>query len=94
MPRILARDAHRCRICGGRATEVHHTRPGVETDDSLWSLCSACHRTITQMQAGRARWADAEHASAPIVAQSDALDVGLFAARASERAPDNRTSFG
>jgi len=69
VPRILARDRHRCRICGQPATEVHHTRPGVETDDSLWSLCADCHRTVTQMQAASARW---ERAHAPEQTLDDA----------------------
>jgi len=56
--RILARDAHRCRSCGGSATEVHHTRPGAESDDLLVSLCSPCHLAATLAQAAAARWAD------------------------------------
>jgi 5-methylcytosine-specific restriction endonuclease McrA len=53
--RILARDGHRCRACGGLATEVHHTIPGTEADDTLVSLCHPCHRVITAAQALAAR---------------------------------------
>jgi 5-methylcytosine-specific restriction endonuclease McrA len=53
--RVLARDGHRCRRCGQRATEVHHTVPGVEADELLVSLCTPCHAVISAEQAAEAR---------------------------------------
>jgi 5-methylcytosine-specific restriction endonuclease McrA len=53
--RILTRDGHACRQCGNPATEVHHAVDGREDDDSLISLCSACHRRITAVKARAAR---------------------------------------
>jgi hypothetical protein len=55
--RILDRDAHACRWPGGTtpATEVHHTRPGVEADHLLVSLCPPHHLLVTQAQAALAR---------------------------------------
>jgi 5-methylcytosine-specific restriction enzyme A len=53
--RILTRDGHRCRSCGAPASEVHHTRRGIEADEFLVSLCERCHERITQIEAARAR---------------------------------------
>jgi 5-methylcytosine-specific restriction endonuclease McrA len=53
--RILRRDGHRCRACGGVATEVHHTIPGAEADDLLVALCHPCHAALTAQQALAAR---------------------------------------
>jgi len=61
VPRVLARDGWTCRlgfvgVCVGHATEVHHTRPGVEDETTLVAACGPCHRVITQQQAADARW--------------------------------------
>jgi hypothetical protein len=42
-------------MCGAPATEVHHVARHVEADELLVSLCSTCHRAITQAEAARAR---------------------------------------
>jgi hypothetical protein len=53
--RILARDPV-CRRCHQRASaEVHHLRPGVETDDALAGVCHACHVIETARQSAAAR---------------------------------------
>jgi 5-methylcytosine-specific restriction endonuclease McrA len=51
--RILERDAHRCRYCGGRATTVDHVRPVDQggTDDA-WNLVAAC-RTCNESKGAR-----------------------------------------
>lgn len=49
--RILRRDGNRCRYCGGEATEVHHTQPGLEVDAYLVAVCHGCHNIATQAQA-------------------------------------------
>jgi len=58
--RVLARDAWLCRLrfagCTVHASEVHHARPGDESDEALWSACGPCHRVVTQRQAAAARW--------------------------------------
>lgn len=45
---VLDRDGHRCRICGNRATQVHHTRYakkiGSEPIEWLIAICNRCHR--------------------------------------------------
>src|SRR3990167_939653 len=57
--RILERDMHMCRNCGGRATEVDHIVPvhqgGTGDDRNLVSLCESCHDKKT----GRARQSQA-----------------------------------
>ena len=63
--RILDRDGHACRDCGQPAAEVHHTRPGVELDELLLSLCSACHLARTLDQAATARAASAPGERSP-----------------------------
>jgi 5-methylcytosine-specific restriction protein A len=54
-PRILARDAHRCRTCGKRATTVDHVIPthlgGCEHDHNLQALCAPCHASKTGREA-------------------------------------------
>lgn len=45
---VLKRDNWRCVYCGGRATEVHHTRYakyniGKEPIEWLVSVCKSCH---------------------------------------------------
>lgn len=44
---ILARDAHRCALCGQPATEVDHITPvahgGTDQPWNLRSLCHDCH---------------------------------------------------
>lgn len=53
--RILRRDPL-CRGCwSAPSTEVHHTVPGVETDELLAGLCHDCHAAITAAQALAAR---------------------------------------
>jgi hypothetical protein len=47
--RILALDNHRCRVCGGTATAVHHrTYEDYRTprDEDLVSLCRGCHEAV------------------------------------------------
>jgi 5-methylcytosine-specific restriction endonuclease McrA len=47
--KVLARDRHRCVVCGAPAVEVHHRRPlalgGAELPplDQLDSRCADCH---------------------------------------------------
>jgi len=57
--RVLARDHHACRLrypcCTGTATEVHHTRRGVEDEATLLSACASCHAVVTSWQALAAR---------------------------------------
>ena len=48
---VLKRDNWRCVYCGGRATQVHHTRYtkyniGREPIDWLVSICEDCHDSI------------------------------------------------
>jgi hypothetical protein len=59
-PRILERDKHVCRCCGGAATQVHHRSyaPAVmrgENDDELASLCDGCHNYIGFDESGKKR---------------------------------------
>lgn len=46
---VLARDNHKCQVCGDPATVVHHETPiskgGAEYDqDNCISLCDDCHK--------------------------------------------------
>ena len=48
---VLKRDNWRCVYCGGRATQVHHTRYakyniGREPIEWLVSVCDDCHESI------------------------------------------------
>jgi len=48
---VLRRDNWRCVYCGGRATQVHHTRYakyniGREPIEWLVSVCEDCHNSI------------------------------------------------
>ena len=48
---VLKRDNWRCVYCGGRATQVHHTRDakyniGREPIEWLVSICNDCHESI------------------------------------------------
>jgi len=48
---VLKRDNWRCVNCGGRATQVHHTRYakyniGREPIEWLVSICNDCHESI------------------------------------------------
>jgi len=48
---VLKRDNWRCVYCGGRATQVHHTKYakyniGREPIDWLVSICKDCHDSI------------------------------------------------
>jgi hypothetical protein len=53
---VLARDGHRCRICGGRErVAVHHRRPGRHDRDLLISVCIRCHTRLHRL-AGLRRW--------------------------------------
>ncbi len=50
---VLRRDNWRCVYCGGRATQVHHTRYakrniGKEPIEWLVSICNPCHRSQHQ----------------------------------------------
>jgi 5-methylcytosine-specific restriction protein A len=53
--RILARDGHRCAMCGSRATDVDHIVPvsqgGSEVDSNLQSLCRTHHASKTGREA-------------------------------------------
>lgn len=59
-PNILARDSHRCLMCGyGEVLDVHHILPlsrgGTNYEHNLVTLCANCHRlahrgTITPAQ--------------------------------------------
>lgn len=56
-PRILARDGHRCYLCGGHATEVDHVERGDDHRDSnLKAICIPCHRAKTAAEANAVRW--------------------------------------
>src|SRR5258706_3141166 len=63
--RILARDGGVCVVCETTAKEVHHhdydeaTMRG-ENDDSLVSLCEACHRSIEFSTSGEKRTSSRE----------------------------------
>lgn len=50
----MMRDSLTCRVCGDKATEVHHVAyPGSLEDDRLAnviSLCSPCHRELHNAQ--------------------------------------------
>ena len=53
--RVLARDHHECRVCGGSAwLVVHHRRPR-HTYDNLITLCAACHARLHRLR-GMKRW--------------------------------------
>lgn len=46
--RILARDKHRCLLCGATSNlDVHHVKSqkqgGSSADDNLATLCAGCH---------------------------------------------------
>jgi 5-methylcytosine-specific restriction endonuclease McrA len=49
---VIARDAGRCRSCGGIGTEVDHIRGNSSELDNLQLLCADCHRekTIRSLQ--------------------------------------------
>lgn len=41
---VLQNDGYRCRVCGGRASEVDHIRRGDDHSlSNLRSLCKTCH---------------------------------------------------
>jgi 5-methylcytosine-specific restriction endonuclease McrA len=47
--RVLSRDLGRCRLCGARASQVHHvtyTHLAHERPAELVSLCTLCHHSI------------------------------------------------
>ena len=53
---VLHRDGWRCQSCGTMTNlEVHHlqfrSQSGVDSDQNLITLCSACHTTIHRPQA-------------------------------------------
>jgi 5-methylcytosine-specific restriction enzyme A len=52
--RILARDNHRCVLCGAKATDVDHITPksqgGTDHPSNLRSLCKRCHRAKTERE--------------------------------------------
>ena len=49
--KILARDHHRCRVCGAREWLVVHHRHPRHTYDSLITLCAACHARLHRLGA-------------------------------------------
>ena len=49
--KILARDHHRCRVCGAREQlAVHHRHPR-NVPDALITLCAACHARLHRLAA-------------------------------------------
>ena len=51
--RVMDRDNYLCRICGKRATEVHHLTYDRIFDEPLYDLvaiCRECHEVITEMK--------------------------------------------
>ena len=53
--KILARDHHRCRVCGAREQlAVHHRRPR-NVSNALITLCAACHARLHRL-AAMDRW--------------------------------------
>jgi hypothetical protein len=48
MREILARDAHKCRVCNSeKRVKVHHICPqGPSTEDNLIVLCDICHEYV------------------------------------------------
>ena len=53
--KILARDHHRCRVCGAREQlVVHHRRPR-NVSNALITLCAACHARLHRL-AAMDRW--------------------------------------
>lgn len=58
--RVFERDKMRCRLCNGRAAQVHHHRYDKatilgETLDYMAALCRSCHRYIEYDETGRKR---------------------------------------
>ena len=49
--KILARDHHRCRVCGAREWLVVHHRHPRHTYDSLITLCAVCHARLHRLGA-------------------------------------------
>lgn len=51
---VDARDQHRCRCCGRKATHKHHiqfrSRGGSDLSSNLLSLCQGCHALIHARQ--------------------------------------------
>jgi 5-methylcytosine-specific restriction endonuclease McrA len=47
---VLARDGHRCRVCGEATNVVHHRRPGCDQEKWLITLCPACHATVERLE--------------------------------------------
>lgn len=48
---VLERDRRQCRICGSRATAVHHRQPGIQKPDLLLAVCAACHARLHRLRA-------------------------------------------
>ena len=56
--RILARDHHRCVLCGAPASEVDHVGDRHDhSDANLRSLCTPHHARRSSAQGNAARWA-------------------------------------
>jgi hypothetical protein len=58
--RVLERDEGLCRICGGRATQVHHRTYHYDVivgknDEACVSLCARCHKRIEFTPEGERR---------------------------------------
>ena len=54
--RILERDDHVCRVCGGPASDVDHIIPGDNHDfENLQAICKPCHKTKVQLEAAEGR---------------------------------------
>lgn len=55
-PRILARDGHRCYLCGGHATEVDHVERGDDhRDENLGAICEPDHVVKSAREGNEAR---------------------------------------
>ena len=53
--KVLARDHHQCRVCGGaELLVVHHRRPR-QAYQALITLCAGCHQRLHRLGAIR-RW--------------------------------------
>ncbi len=90
--RALARDGHRCQICGqpesGRSHHVHHKIPfrtfaspdQANQLDNLVTLCPNCHRlaeTAVKMRSGLAGLAYVLGHLAPLFLMCDSRDLGV-----------------
>lgn len=62
--RVLRLADYRCRVCGGKATQVHHVTYenfGHEPDCDLTALCKDCHTAVTWLLRARRLLAGGKH---------------------------------